>query len=54
MLIMLGGFELTKLGCEFFIFLRLPGLPAQISQLTADLADYVFQAFEIGFGGLKP
>ena len=54
MLIMLDGLELTKLGRQLLIFLRLPGLAAQIRELIADLADHVPQAFEIGFRGLQP
>ena len=50
---MLNGFELAKLGGQFLVFLRLARLLAQIRQLSADLADHVPEAFEIGFGRLE-
>ena len=49
MLVMLDGFELAKLRGKLLVFLCLAGLPAQICELCADLANHVFEAFEIGF-----
>ena len=50
---MLHGFELAQLGGQLLIFLRLPGLAAQIGELAADLADDIPQAFEIDFCSLQ-